>query len=1128
MKNFRAFNLITGWSVFLISAVVYLLTIEPTTSFWDCGEFITSSFKLEVGHPPGAPFFMLTGRFFTLFTSDVEKISVAMNSMSALASAFTILFLFWTITHLARKIILVKEEDFNLNRIIAVMGAGAVGALAYTFSDSFWFSAAEAEVYATSSLFTAIVLWAILKWENVAGTPHANKWIILIAYLMGLSIGVHLLNLLAIPAIVLVYYFKRYKATAWGIIASLLVSGVILGSIMFVIIPGMVAVASWIELGLVNGFSLPYHSGLLVFVVILSLLLSWLVYYTHKRGLTIWNTVILAITVVAIGYSTYGVIIIRSNADTPLNESSPNTVFSLLKYLNRDQYGQTPLVYGNYFNAPAIEQIEGKPTWYKEDGKYVKVSNPDYKYSDKFKGLFPRMWSEQQHHINQYLYWAKMKESDLYQVVRDESGNPVRDRNGNFRFDHSQPLAKPTFAQNMRFFFKYQVGFMYLRYFMWNFAGRQNDNQGQGELTNGNWISGIPFIDNARLGNQDQLPDYMKENRARNKYYLLPFLLGMVGLFFHYQYHKKDFWVVMALFLLTGLAIVVYLNQYPIQPRERDYAYVGSFYAFAIWIGLGVLGLINAISKHYKSLVVVSAVVAVSLMAVPGLMAMENWDDHDRSGRYTARDFAFNYLNSCDENGIIFTNGDNDTFPLWYIQEVEGVRTDVRVINLSYFTADWYISQMQNKLYDSDPVKFTLNQKQYRNGTRDYILLADGQKALLNEKYKANENYFKGEYQEIYITFMALADKSKLPQIAPKDYSQLQKGPSAISLETLVSAVGKIERRKSEFGFEGGALSDLIHRIESLAERVDEAAMPLDAALNFIVTDDPRFKQGRHFFPGTKFVIKVDTASVRSQSGLSKDELSLLVPEMRFDLGGSRGVPKNSLMMMDLISEVNKDNWKRPVYYAVTASKDNYLNMEKYLHREGLTYRLLPAEGLNSDLFLGSVNTEKMYENTMNIFRWGNIQDPTVYLDENNLRMLTNFRYTFASLASALIQENKQDSAVKVLDRGMELMPNSRVPFNYAIVPFVQFYYDLGEMDKANAISREFAGMLDQELTYYEGLQSSRPAQFNLSSGDFSNAGRNLYTLFSMANTYQQKDLMDELSKILQAHENIFQGALPM
>ena len=1126
MKTFRSYNLFTGWGIFIISAIVYLLTIEPTASFWDCGEFITSSLKLEVGHPPGAPFFMVLGRFFTLFAGSPQTVATSMNVMSALASAFTILFLFWTITHLARKILIKSDEDYNINRIVAIMGAGAVGALAYTFSDTFWFSAVEAEVYATSSLFTAFVFWAILKWENIADSPQANRWLILIAYLMGLSIGVHLLNLLAVPAIVLVYYFRKYKATPQGVIVSLLISGMMLAAMIYLIIPGIVAIGAKFELMFVNGFGLSYHSGLIFYSILLFVILGVLIYITHIKGKVLWNTILLAFAVISIGYASYGVIIIRSNANTPLDESNPDTAFSLLKYLNRDQYGQTPLFYGNYFNTPAIEQKEGKPVYYREDGKYITMSTPDYVFSPEFQGFFPRMWSDQEQHINQYLYWSGMNEADLYDVIRDENGNPMRNSDGSYRFDRSKPKAKPSFGKNIKFFVRYQIGYMYLRYFMWNFAGRQNDIQGHGELTHGNWMSGIKFIDQARLGPQENLPDELKDNPGNNKYYFLPLILGVLGMVFHYKQDKKDFWVVALLFILTGLAIVVYLNQYPIQPRERDYAYAGSFYAFSIWIGLGVLYLINAISKSYKSLVTVAGVSFLSLLFVPGIMAKENWDDHDRSDRYTARDFAYNYLNSCEPNGVIFTNGDNDTFPLWYLQEVEGERTDVRIINLSYFTADWYIEQIASKKNDSEPVKFGLNSKQYRNGSRDYVMFADNALLMIDEKYEANKSKFKNEYENIYNRFLSMAAKSKLPVLAPKDYEALQKGPEQISIGLLANAINRVERRKDELDFDRAGMKQLVADVESLAKRLDESYIYLDDAFKFLKTDDPRFKDGRAFFPGRKFILPINKEEVLASGILNDAQKEDVVDEIKFEFTGRRGVSKNSLMILDLINEVNKEGWDRPVYFAVTASRDVFMDLDKYLHREGLAYRLLPALGDENDLFSGNVDAEKMYNNVMNKFRWGNIDDPDVYLDENNQRMLTNIRYTFSTLANALLEAGKKDSAVQVLDKCMELMPNERSPYNAAIVPLIQLYYRLDQNDKANEIVKTFVSSLDRELAYYDKLRQAKPSKFSLSGNDYNMASRNLFSMFQIANSFGQDQVMKEITDIIRKYDSSFPGTM--
>jgi len=709
MKNFKIANRITGWIVFLIAATVYLLTIEPTTSFWDCGEFIATAFKLEVGHPPGAPLFMIIARVFSIFAGDVSGVAKMVNAMSGLASAFTILFLFWTITHLTKKMFPANKE-LTTGQLIAVIGSGVVGALTYTFSDTFWFSAVEGEVYGLSSLFTAVVFWAILKWENIAHEKYSNRWLILIAYLMGLSIGVHLLNLLAIPAIVFVYYFKKYPVTRIGVIKTLIIAVAILASIMYLIIPGVIKIATGFELLFVNGFGLPFNSGNFFYILLLIGLIVWLIHYTHKKKKVLLNTIVLAFTVIMIGYSSFTMIVIRSLADTPMDENNPETVFNLLHYLNREQYGNRPLFKGQYYNAPVTDS-EDPYTYRQKEGEYVKVYslNSIYEFDERFTTIFPRMYSQTNaDHAKEYKRWADVKGKKV--TITGYNGEP-------------EIRYVPTFGENLKFFFTYQLGHMYGRYFMWNFAGRQNDTQSHGELLNGNWITGIDFIDNKLIGPQENLPDHMKNAKSRNVYFMLPLLLGLFGFFFHMRRHFNDFIVVLLLFVLTGIAIVVYLNQYPLQPRERDYAYAGSFYAFAIWIGIGVVSVYNFFQKKIKAVTSASLATLICLVAVPVNMASENWDDHDRSNRYIARDFAYNYLNSCAPNAILFTHGDNDTFPLWYAQEVEGIRTDVRVVNLSLLNTDWYIDQMKRKAYDSEPVPFGIEHEQYLNGTRDVVYI---------------------------------------------------------------------------------------------------------------------------------------------------------------------------------------------------------------------------------------------------------------------------------------------------------------------------------------------------------------------------------------------------------------------
>ena len=708
-KDFRFWNNITGWAVFTVSLVVYLLTIEPTVSFWDCGEFILCSYRLEVGHPPGAPFFLLLGRFFTLFAGgDTSKVAMMVNILSAFASAFTILFLFWSITRLIR---LAGTYEVNVSggKAIAILASGAVGALAYAFSDSFWFSAVEGEVYGTSSLFTAAVFWAMLRWYDEADEPHGNRWIILIAYLMGLSIGVHLLNLLALPVLVLIWYFRKYKPTTKGFIYATLTGFLILGVLNFIFIPGIAKVAGWFELFFVNTLGLPYNTGLYVYLLLLVGLIIYGVWYSLKKKKLILNYVMTAVAVIMLGYSSFALIIIRANAHPPMNQNDPSDVFSFIYYINRTQYGKAPFLYGPYYSAPRIGMKEKIGGYNKKDGRYEPYFSADYKYDKRFMTLFPRMYSTDPEHIRQYEYWGNIKGNKI--TVRSGGGN--------------EQVVLPSFGENLRFFFRYQVGYMYMRYFMWNFAGRQNDIQGNGNVMDGNWVSGIPFVDNARLGDQSLLPEENRNNPARNRYFLLPLLAGLAGMFWQYRRNRNGFSLVVLLFLMTGLAIVTYLNQYPSQPRERDYAYAGSFYAFAMWIGMGIMllyELLRKVIKEYPAAVIPSLGV---MAAVPLIMILNNYDDHDRSDRYTARDIASNYLASCDSNAILLTYGDNDSFPLWYIQDVEGFRTDVRVANLSYLQSGFYIESMSRKAFDSDPLPFTLPYQKYIEGERVQLPVED-------------------------------------------------------------------------------------------------------------------------------------------------------------------------------------------------------------------------------------------------------------------------------------------------------------------------------------------------------------------------------------------------------------------
>ena len=702
-KKFNLVSRITSIVVLVIASFTYLSTIEPTASFWDCGEFIASSYKLEVGHPPGNPVFQLIARFFTLF-GDKDSAALLVNAMSALCSAFTIFFLYLTIIHLGRRIVEKSKEEFTLANSISVIGAGVVGSLAYCFSDTFWFSAVEGEVYAMSSLFTAIVFWAMLKWEEQAGTPYANRWIVLIAFLMGISIGVHLLNLLAIPALVFIYYYKNYQVTTKRTVSVLAISGVILAAILYGIIPYLPKTAAYVDLFTTNTLGFPMNLGASIFVLALIAAGFWGVYYTYKKKKVLLNTILLCSTLIVVGYSTFAVVVIRASANTPTNEYQPDNPFTLVRYIGREQYGSNPLIYGHTYASPYADLIT--PKYYNTlNDKYIKVDGPaEPIYADNAKMLFPRMWSSDPNHIS------------FYQMYTENRGRNIT----------GAEYKLPTFKDNLSYFFDYQINFMYLRYFMWNFVGRQNDIQANlpGELFKGNWESGISFIDKARLGDQSEGPDYIVNSRAKNHYYFLPLILGLIGLFYQYKRDKQNWIVTMLIFLLTGLAIVVYLNQPPMQARERDYAYAGSFYAFTIWIGFAVMWLTDLLKKATKPEIAAVAAGVVCLV-VPFQMASENLDDHDRSNRYTARDLAYNYLQTLDTNAIVVTHGDNDTFPLWYIQEVEGVRTDVRVMNTSLMGMDWYIDQMQCRTYESDPVKFTIPRTQYFYGTNDFVQVYD-------------------------------------------------------------------------------------------------------------------------------------------------------------------------------------------------------------------------------------------------------------------------------------------------------------------------------------------------------------------------------------------------------------------
>ena len=730
MNLFKRWNNLVGWAVFAVAAVVYLLTMEPVSSLWDCSEFIATSYKLEVGHPPGAPLFMMLARLATLFAfGNPEYVGMAVNAMNSIASAFCILFLFWTITHLARRLVTRDGRELSAANVWAVLGAGAVGALAYTFTDTFWFSAIEGEVYALSSMFTALVVWLMLKWEEEADQPHASRWIVLIAYLMGLSIGVHILNLLTIPALVFIYYFRTTPSVTWrGLVGATLIAGAILLVINGIIIPYTVYVGAMFDLFFVNTLGLPVNSGMVFFALALIGGLGWASWATHKRGKVLWNVVLLSTTMILVGFSSYASVTIRAAANPPMNSNKPDNPHALLSVLNRDQYGDRPLLYGAYYSAPPADYKEKHVYYLDEDGKYKPASIiTGYTHAPEFMHLFPRMWNRSKGEKD-YKQWAAYRTKTDYvrddsgELVRDAQGRPLRQEVVDFgrkrTFDDGyglQTIVEPTFGENLSYFFNYQLSYMYWRYFLWNFVGRQSDIQPSAStITDGNWLSGIRFIDEAFLGPQDSLPREIAENRGRNTYYFLPFILGLIGLVYQLNRDQRNFSIVMWLFIMTGIALVVYFNSAPSEPRERDYVYAGSFYAFCIWIGFGVLAVRDFVAWLTKRNNVAAAAVATAVcMGVPTILAAQNWDDHDRSGRYMARDIGWNYLMSTLPNSIILNYGDNDTFPLWNNQEVYGVRPDVRIMNTSYLGGEWYIDEMKTRANDAAGVPFSLPKSKY-------------------------------------------------------------------------------------------------------------------------------------------------------------------------------------------------------------------------------------------------------------------------------------------------------------------------------------------------------------------------------------------------------------------------------
>lgn len=1059
MKNFKLADTISGWAAFAIATVSYLLTIEPTASYWDCGEFICTAFRQEVGHPPGAPLFMIMGRVFSLLAGgDVTLVAAMINAMSALASGFTVLFLYWSIVHIARRIVLGNTQngattnaEISTFQAISIIGSGLVGSLAFAYTDTFWFSAVEGEVYAMSSLFTAVVFWCILKWESVADEKYSNRWLILVCYLMGLSIGVHLLNLLAIPAIVFVYYFKKYNPDTKGILIALAVAVAILAGILYGIIPGVVYIASVFELLFTNQMGAPYNTGTIIYVILLLGALVYGLYYSYKKRKVVLNTILLGVAVILIGYSSFAMIVIRSAANPPMDENNPDNVFALRSYLNREQYGDRPLITGEYFNSQLLGYEPGSPTYIQRNGRYeVAAYKTDRIYAPGSTTVFPRMYSPEAHHIDGYKYWAD---------ITDEN-------------------AKPTFAQNLKFFFNYQIGYMYLRYFMWNFVGRQNDIQGNdGNVLNGNWISGISFIDNARLGDQSQLPEPLKNNKGNNRYYFLPLLLGILGMIYMYRegvIGKRYFWIVMMFFILTGIAIVVYLNQTPYQPRERDYAYAGSFYAFAFYIGFGVAFLCRLIDKYLnKNVAAAGGALVLCMMGGPVILAAENWDDHDRSGRYTARDFAKNYLESCAPNAILFTNGDNDTFPLWYAQEVEGIRTDIRVVNLAYINADWYINQMRRRAYESAPLPINIPKEKLVEGSRDVSYLKEIPTMFFNEKYLGN----KAKYEQYVVKgendIITLITNSNLRNVLPADYDAVV-NKHQLKGQPLMMAkfVNALSLKSKDYGINEQDISIVKSNIDQLIKIISDEPVPVKTIVDFIASDDDGTKltlQGGDiydFAPTFNFYLPVDKQKVIDNGTVPAKDSAKIVDRVIWRHPGNY-IRKGQLAVLDILAN---NNWERPIYFAITVGQEAYLGLDGYFRLDGLAYRFLPIKTESSSYEKGSINTDILYDAYMNKFEWGGVNNPSVYIDENNSRMLMNIKNGFLRLANALKAENDDKKAAQVIDRCYEVMPLDVIAPSYYDIFLADVYYRTGNKDKASAVLTQFADNNVQEIKHIVSL----------------------------------------------------------
>lgn len=1009
--NFSKWNNITGWVVFAIALTTYWLTVEPTASFWDAGEYITTSSNLEVGHPPGAPLYQLLGAFFSIFAPDASYIALTINLMSVFASAFTILFMFWSLSILLTNLVS-KHQEIEKTNGIAILGSSAIGALAFSFTDSFWFNAVEAEVYAMAACLMAILFYTALRWERDMLKPRGNRWVILIAFIIGLSFGVHFMALLTIPAISFLYFFKHYKTvTVKSFIVANLVSVAILLFIFIFLLPMTLKFFSAAEVFFVNTIGMPFNSGTIIAGLLFIGLFYYLLRYTHSKSFVHLNTLVLGILFIFMGFSSWLMLPIRANAGTVINENNPNNARELLAYYNREQYPETHLFYGPNFTESYVGLDENNP--YKDDkpnyekdeasGKYIIVNNfknASQNTEDSQKGFLPRMWSTE--HSANYMEFT----GGLDFSVKSEYLNEPRlvDEVNKFKQAYAQGLVdtkdydkflknfgqyldikKPSFIQNMKFMFEFQFGYMYWRYFMWNFTGRQDDVQGQYTDLHGNWISGIKFIDELRLGNQDNMPSDMINNKARNTYFFLPLILGIIGLVFHFKNDQKSFWVLLVFYLFTGLALKIYLNERPFEPRERDYALVGSFYVFAIWIGYGVYALFDLAKNYVKPKVALPVVLIVTALAAPVLLASQNWDDHDRSGRYTAQSMGKMYLDSCDKNAILFTIGDNDTFALWYAQNVEGYRQDVRIVNTSLFQTDWYIDDMKKKAFSSDPIPSQLTHEKYRGGTRDFLIYQPTKKDTIDIK--------------TWMNFVA--------NDSPATQMELQSG------------------------------------------------------------------QVVNTFPSKVIRIPVDKESVLRNGIVEQKDADKIVPYIDITLKGDV-IYKNRMMMLDIIANNNWE--RPIYFSGGSFGDDDYLWMKDYLQLDGVVYKLVPIKtpiDKRSPFDMGRIDSDKMYDIVMS-WDWGNSGSPDIYHDTETRRNGITYRSNLARLAEALINKGENDKAEKVLDLAMEKMPIDYFEYYSLLEPFVIGYYELNKPEKARKIYEEVTEKYKEQLSYYSGFNFNR------------------------------------------------------